>query len=65
MNNFVLKKYQQFYDEHGYIPPVFNPYNCVEIKDISPCVSTQCGSTTSSAAVLIIESGETKGEEGK
>ena len=56
MNDFVLKKYKQFYDKHGYIPPIFNPYNCAEIKDIAPCISTQCGSTTTSATVLIIES---------
>ena len=56
MNDFVLKKYKEFYDKQGYIPPVFNPYNCAEIKDIAPCISTQCGSTTTSATVLIIES---------
>jgi hypothetical protein len=55
MNDFVLKKYKEFYNKHGYVPPIFNPYNCTEIKDIAPCISTYCGSTTSSATVLIIE----------
>ena len=58
MNDFVLKKYKQFYDKYGYIPPIFNPYNCAEIKDIAPCVTANCGSDCSSAAVLIIESEE-------
>lgn len=60
MNDFVLKKYKQFYDKHGYVPLVFNPYNCAEIKDIAPCISTQCGSTTTSATILIIEKDELK-----
>ena len=63
MSNFILKKYKKFYEEHGYIPPVFNPYNCAEITDIAPCISTQCGSTTSSAAVFIIESEVTQNDQ--
>lgn len=55
MNNFVLKKYKEFYKKHDYIPLMFNTYNCMEITDIAPCLSTQCGSTTSSATILIIE----------
>lgn len=34
---------------------MFNPYNEAEIKNIAPTMSTQCGSTTSSAAILILE----------
>ena len=56
MNRFILKKYKKFYEKYGYIPPMFNPYNCAEIKDIAPCLSTACGNTTTSAAVLILES---------
>ena len=57
MSNFVLKKYEEFYEKKGYIPPLFNPYNCAEIKDVAPCVTTNCGGTGCSATVLIIESG--------
>ena len=60
MSDFVLKKYKQFYDKHGYIPATFNPYNCAEIKDTAPCITTQCSSTASSATVLIIEKDEEK-----
>ena len=56
MIDFVFKKYIEFYIKHGYIPLMFNPYNCAEIIDIAPCISTQCGSATTSATVLIIES---------
>lgn len=51
--NFVNRKYKEFVDENGYIPGKFNPYNKAEIKDIAPTQSTQCGSTTSSSAVLL------------
>ena len=34
---------------------MFNPYNTAEILDFSPTITTQCGSTTSSATVLIQE----------
>ena len=50
---FVEKKYQKFINKNGYMPEMFNPYNCSEIKDNSPTLSTQCGSTTSSATILI------------
>ncbi len=63
MKNFVRKKYQEFYEKNGYIPEMFNPYNRAEVSDIAPCISTQCGSTTSSAAVLIIESEVTQNDQ--
>lgn len=56
MNDFVLKKYKEYYEKHGYFPHMFNPYNCAEIKDVAPCVTTNCGGTGCSATVLIIES---------
>ena len=63
MNNFCLKKYQEFYEKYDYIPTMFNPYNCAEITDIAPCLATNCGCTTVSATVLIIESEEVKNEQ--
>ena len=53
--DFVCKKYEEFYKKHGYVPSLFNPYNCAEIKDIAPCVTTNCGGTGCSATVLIME----------
>lgn len=54
-SNYVNKKYADFYKKNGYIPKMFNPYNCSEITDIAPTVTTQCGSMTSSSSIVIIE----------
>lgn len=51
--DFVTKKYNEFVNKNGYIPEMYNPYNNSEINDVAPTQSTQCGSTTSSATVLI------------
>lgn len=58
MNNFILKKYVQFIERNGYFPMMFQPYNCSEIFDVSPTITANCGSTTSSAAVLIASLGD-------
>ena len=53
--SFVERKYEEFINKKGYIPLRFNPYNVQEIKEITPALTTQCGSITSSATVLILE----------
>ena len=53
VDSYVNKKYSDFEKENGDIPELFNPYNKKEITDIVPTQSTQCGSTTSSATVLL------------
>ena len=58
MNNFIFKKYVEFIERNGYFPMMFQPYNCSEITDISPTVTANCGSKTSSAAVLITNLGD-------
>jgi len=59
------------YDENGVYPTVlasgfrpkiaekrmFNPFNNKEITDVAPTQTAACGNTTSSAAVLISEDG--------
>ena len=54
-DSFIAKKYREFYEENGYIPDFFNPYNKTEIKDVSPTITSQCGATGSTASVLIKE----------
>lgn len=54
-DTFITKKYKDFYKKNGYIPKMFNPYNCIEITDYSPTQTTCCGGTTTSATVLILE----------
>ena len=58
MNNFIFKKYVEFIERNGYFPMMFQPYNCSEITDISPTLTTNCGCKTSSAAVLITNLGD-------
>ena len=53
VDSYVSKKYSDFEKENGYIPELFNPYHKKEITDIVPTQTTQCGSTTSSATVLL------------
>jgi len=53
---YVNKKYKEFYDKNGYLPKMFNPYNCQEIKDIAPTQTAQGASITKSSTVLIIDS---------
>lgn len=51
--NFVNRKYKEFVYQNGYIPDKFNPYHKKQIDDIAPTLSTYCGSTTSSATILL------------
>ena len=53
LKGFVTKKYNSFVNKNGYVPEMFNPYNEKEIKEIAPTQNTYCGSSTSSATVLI------------
>lgn len=51
--SYVDKKYNDFVKNKGYFPKMFNPYNCKEIENVAPTQTTQCGSTASSATVLV------------
>lgn len=53
VKQFISNKYKNFIEENGYISDMFNPYNTSEIKEIASTQTTQCGSTTSSATILI------------
>jgi hypothetical protein len=52
---YVNKKYEEFYNKNGYIPQMFNPYNCKEILDYAPTLTSQGDSITKSGTILIIE----------
>ena len=49
---YVNKKYEEFQEEHGYIPEFFNPYNRTELSDIAPTLTAQGESITKSGTVL-------------
>ena len=54
MSKFVMRKYEEFYHKNGYVPKLFNPYNCYEVKDVAPTITSQCGSSTTTASVLVL-----------
>jgi hypothetical protein len=58
-SSYVNKKYEEFIRKNGYIPKMFNPYNCAEITDVAPTITAQGDSITKSGTVLITESEET------
>ena len=51
--SFVGKHYENFINDNGYIPEMFNPYNENEITEIAPTQTTYCNGTTSSSTVLV------------
>lgn len=51
--SYVDKKYNDFIENKGYFPEMFNPYNTKEVGDIAPIQTTQCASTTSSSTICI------------
>lgn len=54
--SYLQKKYRKFYEEHGYIPKYFHPYNGKEIIDYSPTITANSNtSPTHIGTVLIME----------
>lgn len=51
--SYVDKKYNNFIEDKGYFPEMFNPYHTKEIGNIAPTQTTQCASTTSSSTICI------------
>ena len=49
---YVNKKYEQFIEKNKYVPELFNPYNCQEIKELAPTLTAQGDSVTKSSTVL-------------
>lgn len=45
-SSYVNKKYEEFINEKGYVPELFNPYNKTEIKHIAPTLTAQGDSIT-------------------
>lgn len=51
----ALKQYEKFYDKNGYVPELFNPYNCAEVDEIAPTLTAQCARINASSTVLKLE----------
>lgn len=51
----INRKIDDFYREKGYLPQFFESYNCVEVVDICPSITTRVGMLGGSSNLLIIE----------
>lgn len=47
------KRLEEFIEEHGYIPKIFNAYNKKEYCDYIPCLTTHCHPSGKSAVMII------------
>ncbi len=52
---YVVRRYNEFISEKGYIPKGFVPYNKQEVEDIAPTLTGQCSCPSGSSAVLMLE----------
>lgn len=62
MSNWVQRKYEQFYEKHGYIPEMFEPYNCAEVVDVAPTLTAHSNSSTTQCGTVLIVVEEKKEE---
>ena len=51
--SFAKRKSKEMFDELGYLPEMWNPYNKSEIDEVSPTLTLQCDRAASSSTVLI------------
>ena len=51
----INRKIDDFYTKNGYLPHFFESYNCVEVFDICPSITTRVGMLGGSSNLLIIE----------
>lgn len=49
------RKLIQFVEKNGYIPRVFQPYNCADVSELAPTVMASCGGSTTIGALYIFE----------
>jgi hypothetical protein len=52
---YLNKQYENFYDANNYIPELFYPYNCVEVIDYAPSITTKVGMIGGTSFIAIIE----------
>ena len=48
------KKYIEFYEKNGYIPEMFEPYNCREITDYAPTLTANSNTSPTHAGTILI-----------
>lgn len=55
---YLNKQYQEFYKENHYFPELFYPYNCVEVVDYAPSITTKVGMIGGTSFIAILENCE-------
>ena len=53
--DFVARKYEEFIEEKGYIPEMFQPFNKQELDDVAPTLTGRCSVSGGMSAVLKLE----------
>ena len=51
----INRKINDFYKTNGYLPHFFEFYNCIEVFDICPSITTRVGMLGGTSNLLIIE----------
>ena len=52
---YLNKQYKKFYEENKYFPELFYPYNCVEVIDCAPSITTKVGMIGGTSFIAILE----------
>ena len=53
--DFVARKYEEFIEEKGYLPEMFQPFNKQELDDVAPTLTGRCSVSGGMSAVLKLE----------
>ena len=51
----MARKYEEFIEEKGYIPEMFQPFNKQELDDVAPTLTGRCSVSGGMSAVLKLE----------
>lgn len=52
--SYMERKLTQFIEENGYIPEIFTAWNCQDVGDIAPTLTTSCGNPTCTNSLVVI-----------
>ena len=53
-SEYVNRKYSKFYQKHGYLPKIFNPYDGKEVKDFAICLTAESNTSPTHSGTLLI-----------
>lgn len=53
--NWLDERVEEIYRKYEYAPPIFSPWDKMEIKDYCPAITTRCGAIGTRGTILINE----------